>query len=89
MLLFFPTSVLPGPLLENALQVNGGFLQHILLVVGIDVGSGLVVCVTDDFHGDQRVDGRTGRESLRQDERGRHVGETTRHPFKVPHDAED
>ena len=80
MLLLCPVSSLPGPLPENTLQVDGGFLEHLFLDVGVDVGGGLVVCVTDDFHGDQRVDGRTGRESLRQDERGRHVGETTRHP---------
>ena len=35
-LLFFPASVLPSPLLEHALKVNGGLLQHILLDVGID-----------------------------------------------------
>ena len=65
---------------EHPVQVDGGLLEHLFFDVGVDVGRGLVVGMTHDLHGDQRVDGRTGRESLRQDERGRHVGETTRHP---------
>ena len=68
------------PLLEHLVHVHGSLLQHLVPDVGVKIRGGLVVGVADDLHGHQRVDGRTGRESLRQDERGRHVGETTRHP---------
>ena len=48
-LLLYSVSSFPRPLFEGALQVDGGLLQHLLLDVGIDVGGGLVVGVTDDL----------------------------------------
>ena len=51
----FPVLVLPGSLPENARHINGGFLQHFLLDVGVDVGGGLVVVVTVDLHGDRLI----------------------------------
>ena len=42
-------------LLEHLVHVHSGLLQHLFPDVGVDVGSGLAVGVTDDLHGDQRV----------------------------------
>ena len=44
------------PFSEDVTHVDSALLQHLVTHVGVDVGGGLVVCVTDDLHGDQRVD---------------------------------
>ena len=47
---------LPGPLLENALQVDSALLQHLIADVGVHAGGGLVVAVADNLHYHQWVD---------------------------------
>ena len=43
------------PVLEHFIHVHSDLLQLLIPDVDVDVGGGLVVGVTDDFHGDQKV----------------------------------